>query len=125
MKSRKLGIAISALSISALFSSAGVVYADQGGKTPPGQTGDFSDNGSPQSDLAHAKHKGRCSMSADGCAILSWEGVAGQIYVVQASVDMTTWTNIDTVTADSKGLCQFVDPSAPNFPHRFYRMVNP
>lgn len=63
-------------------------------------------------------------MSGDGCAILSFEGVRGQTYTVQASTDMVNWTNIGTVTGNNKGLCQFVDPNAPKYPHRYYRMMN-
>ena len=107
-----------------LFAFAGGLHADNGNsKTPPGQTGDFHDNGSLQSDLAHARHKGTCSLSGDGCAILTFNGVRGQAYTIQATTDMTTWTNIGTVTANSRGLCQFIDANAPKFSHRFYRMV--
>ncbi len=126
MRSKKLGTAISALCVLALFAFAGGVWADNGNdKTPPGQTGDYHDNGSLQSQLAHARHKGACSMSGDGCAIVALQGVRGQTYAVQASTDMKTWTNIGTVTGNNKGLCQFVDASAPNFPQRFYRLANP
>src|SRR5579862_2255209 len=118
MRSKKLGTAISVLSILALFASAGGVRAGNGNdKTPPGQTGDFHDNGSVQSDLAHARHKGSCSLSSDGCAILRLEGVRGQSYTIQASTDMVNWTNIGTVTGDNKGICQFIDANAPKFPH--------
>jgi hypothetical protein len=107
----------------AFLAFAGAANADSGTKTPPGQTGDFHDNGSLQSDLAHARHKGSCSLSGDGCAILTLNGVRGQTYTIQASTDMTTWTNIGTVTGNSRGLCQFIDVNAPKFSRRFYRMV--
>jgi fibronectin type 3 domain-containing protein len=47
--------------------------------------------------------------------------VPGSVHTVQASQNMVTWTDIATVTADSRGLLQFTDKEAAHHPQRFYR----
>jgi len=66
-----------------------------------------------------------CSMRADGCAMLNLTGVGLRTYTIQASTNLTSWTNIGIATTDATGNCQFVDVNAPNFPRRFYRAAYP
>jgi hypothetical protein len=47
---------------------------------------------------------------------LGFLGVTGSNYVLQASTNLTTWTPISTNTATT---------NATNFPHRFYRVLQP
>jgi Leucine-rich repeat (LRR) protein len=52
-------------------------------------------------------------------------GFAGLSYTIEASSDLTTWTNLTNITLTS-GSGGFLDPSATNYSHRFYRaFVNP
>ncbi len=43
-------------------------------------------------------------------------------YTIQASSNLTTWTSL-TNLADHTGLIDFTDSEVPNFPHRFYRVL--
>lgn len=48
----------------------------------------------------------------------------GHWYEVQASTNLTAWTNIyQTPTATSNVWLNYTDPQAGSFPHRFYRLV--
>lgn len=47
---------------------------------------------------------------------------AGYVYDVQATTDLTNWTTIGNVTADSTGTIQFTDASGPTNPACFYRL---
>lgn len=47
-------------------------------------------------------------------------GIAGVTNIVQASSNLTSWTPILT---NSAGVYDFTDPSAPNYPLRFYRAL--
>lgn len=49
-------------------------------------------------------------------------GVAGVTYEVQATSDLSTWTAIGNLTADSSGNLLFTDAQAPSFPQRYYRV---
>jgi hypothetical protein len=55
---------------------------------------------------------------------LGFLGVTGSNYVLQASTNLTTWTPISTNTARTNPF-NFLDPNATNFPHRFYRVLQP
>jgi Glucose / Sorbosone dehydrogenase len=50
--------------------------------------------------------------------------VAGRGYQVTASTDLLTWSLTSNVVAISNSL-RFIDPSAINFTHRFYRVSSP
>jgi len=66
-----------------------------------------------------------CSIQTGGLALLKLSGAAGRTYTIQASTNLTSWTNIGTTTADVSGACQFVDVNAPNFSYRLYRAMYP
>jgi hypothetical protein len=62
------------------------------------------------------------SMVAGGAARLAVTGKPGRQYSIQASSDLLNWTTLtNVVLRTSSGT--FVDPSARNFSHRFYRIV--
>lgn len=52
-------------------------------------------------------------------------GVAGQTYVIQASVDLTHWVSISTNIADAAGIVSLVDSNTAAFPSRYYRAYTP
>ena len=52
---------------------------------------------------------------------LTMAGTPGSTYEIQASTDLVNWVNLYTVTADSLGMLQAQDTTAPNQPKRFYR----
>ncbi len=53
---------------------------------------------------------------------MSFAGVAGSNYVLQATTNFLTWTPISTNTAVTN-LFNLIDPGATNYPYRFYRVV--
>ena len=53
---------------------------------------------------------------------LQLAGLPGQLYTVQRSTDLETWTPITTVTAPDSGLIEFTDTTAPSTA-AFYRAV--
>ena len=63
-------------------------------------------------------------VNGNGSVTLSFVGVAGYSYQVDATADLAppvVWTTISTNTADINGLWQITDLQATNFPDRFYR----
>jgi hypothetical protein len=58
---------------------------------------------------------------ADGFLNVVSNGVE-QCYIIQATTDFQTWVNVQTNSTDGT-LLQFIDPSAKNYPHRFYRAI--
>jgi hypothetical protein len=59
---------------------------------------------------------------ANGQVQLSFVGVPGSNYVLQATTNLATWTPISTNTALTSPL-YLLDPQAKNFPYRYYRVV--
>jgi hypothetical protein len=51
---------------------------------------------------------------------MPFAGLAGKSYVLQASTNFSNWISLDTNLAPSDTF-NFLDPSASNFPARFYR----
>ena len=48
-------------------------------------------------------------------------GFPGFGYDIQASTNLLDWLTVGSQTADTNGLFQFTDPTAPSYDHRFYR----
>ena len=76
------------------------------------------------------------ALNASGPRWLSAQWVSGGLqlsglgspflsYQVLASTNLVkpNWTAVGTVTADASGAFQFLQPSATNFPQRFYRLA--
>jgi hypothetical protein len=63
----------------------------------------------------------------DGSALVRFDGVPGATYRVLYTDSLTSphWQTLTTLTADSFGVCQFVDWPPPNAPTRYYRAVRP
>ena len=61
----------------------------------------------------------------DGNPAITLSGSTNQVYVLQASSDMHSWSSISTNTTDANGLFTFVDTDAQNYPQRYYRGVAP
>jgi hypothetical protein len=61
---------------------------------------------------------------AENQAVLSYQGIAGQSYPIQRSLQLTDWTNIGIATAGPDGTVSFTDPSPPDG-KAFYRIVLP
>lgn len=67
---------------------------------------------------------GPIELLARGAALVTVTAAAGQTNSIQASTDLVNWlTFTNLVLTNVVG--QFVDPSAPGFPRRFYRTVAP
>ena len=59
---------------------------------------------------------------------ITGSGVPGWTYVVQASEDLNnpnSWHDIGSAIADGNGNITFIDPDAPKYSARFYRLVAP
>jgi Concanavalin A-like lectin/glucanases superfamily/Carboxypeptidase regulatory-like domain/CARDB len=61
---------------------------------------------------------------SNGIAQIDVAGLAGQTYPIQVSTDLTNWDFLTNITV-SNLTGQFIDPSATNYPWRFYRAVVP
>ena len=59
--------------------------------------------------------------SADGFLNVASNGVE-QCYVIQATTDFQTWSNVQTNSTE-EALLQFIDPAAGGFQKRFYRAI--
>jgi hypothetical protein len=66
----------------------------------------------------------KLTMKPKGDADISFNGIPGATYRIQRSVDMLTWHDLATVTADAAGLIQHIDPSPPK-PSAYYRIAIP
>lgn len=52
-------------------------------------------------------------------------GIPGQLYNIEASEDLVTWTGIGSATAGANGKFQFTDVNAGSFAQRYYRTTVP
>ncbi len=57
---------------------------------------------------------------SDGTVILQAQGTPGEAFDIEASTNLLDWLDLGTFQADTNGLLQFDDTTAPNFPSRFY-----
>ncbi len=62
------------------------------------------------------------STSSPNAFQMSLQGGIGEAYLLQASVDLSTWISLATVT-NTGGVITFQDPSVTNYVKRFYRAV--
>ena len=62
---------------------------------------------------------------ANGHMQLDFAGIPGRTYRIQASTNLSAWSDIGSVTVDSSGTLQFEDANAAAFSTRFYRTVTP
>lgn len=56
---------------------------------------------------------------------MRFERVFGYTYRIETSVDLSTWTTIDTVTVGASGVVDFEDTNSSAFSRRFYRTATP
>lgn len=56
-----------------------------------------------------------------GAFTLTLTGQPGQLYVILASTNLTTWTPVSTNAASIGGVLQFTDTNSVNFRQRYYR----
>src|ERR1051325_7972877 len=61
----------------------------------------------------------------DGNMQIQSSGIPGQIYLLQASTNLSAWTTIGTNTADTYGVILLQDLEATNYASRFYRTAAP
>ena len=61
----------------------------------------------------------------NGAIQFAYTNSSGQTCTVFASTNLTNWAATGTATQISTGLYQFTDPSATNYPRRFYRLRLP
>ena len=61
-------------------------------------------------------------VATNGQVVLTVMGRTGRSYDLLVTQDFIDWTVIGNVTLGDQGLLEFVDPSAANFPARFYRL---
>ncbi|MDB6110914.1 MAG: Thermophilic serine proteinase, partial [Pedosphaera sp.] len=64
---------------------------------------------------------GNATVHNDGRFTLILTGQPGQVYVIQASTNLTSWIPVSTITASSIGKFQYTDTNAASFGRRFYR----
>ena len=53
------------------------------------------------------------------------EGLPNTPYMLQASMNLTNWTDLYSITSDAQGRLLFYDPPVTYFPKRFYRLLWP
>ena len=104
-----------------------VTIADTRGATVTGDVivtvrGTGADSGKPAS--KKPPKPPRLTMLPGGNTDISFQGIPGTAYLIQRSVDMLTWHDLATVTADATGLIQHIDPSPPK-PSAYYRIAIP
>jgi hypothetical protein len=58
---------------------------------------------------------------ANGNKKITFAGIPGYSYLVQASTNLAVWVSISTNTAAGNGLFNYTDNSATNYPARYYR----
>ncbi len=63
----------------------------------------------------------------NGSIQLTFDGIPGYVYRIQATVSLLnpTWQDLATVTADQYGVYQYIDTPPTNSPARYYRSVWP
>lgn len=61
------------------------------------------------------------SFNSEGRAILTISGDALARYTIQGSPDLVTWQDLGTISLDYTGKGVFIDPSAPDSSHKFFR----
>lgn len=59
----------------------------------------------------------------NGDVVVYFAGAPGQNYTVRTSADLSSWSDIGNVNADSNGAVRFEDADADAFPYRFYRIA--
>ena len=59
----------------------------------------------------------------NGHVVVYFAGAPGHSYTVRASADLSGWSDIGNVNADSNGAVQFEDAAANTLPYRFYRIA--
>jgi len=69
----------------------------------------------------------RMAAPPGGNVTLTFGGIPGQSYLVQATANLTAglWSTIGTNEANADALFLFIDLDAGQHPHRFYRSVAP
>ncbi len=68
---------------------------------------------------------GTVSRLPDGTIRLQFTGTPGQLYVIDASIDLVAWTAIGTATDQGNGSFTFEDDEAAGLAMRFYRLRSP
>lgn len=66
-------------------------------------------------------HASQIRTSATGETVLFVRGLIGRQYDIEASVDLKTWTLIDSVMIPEGGSLEYSDPDTAGYPRRFYR----
>lgn len=66
----------------------------------------------------------KLTLQPDGQAGVTFHGIPNYSYAVQRSVDLATWLQIATVTADATGHVTYLDPAPPK-PNAYYRIASP
>jgi hypothetical protein len=61
---------------------------------------------------------------SNGIFQLQAQGMAGGSYIFQGTTDFVHWTSLGTNLAPNN-IFYLMDPTATNFPYRFYRMFGP
>jgi hypothetical protein len=62
---------------------------------------------------------------ANGTYRIRFNGISGQTYKVEASPNLTSWSELGTATALGGGSFEFIDLNAVSFQQRFYRIKGP
>lgn len=65
------------------------------------------------------------TLTGDGASLqLCWPGGAGDVALIQASMDLIAWDTIGTDTATYLNAIVFTDLAANLYPYHFYRAVS-
>jgi hypothetical protein len=65
------------------------------------------------------------TVDQDGYAYVTYPGVPGRTYRVEASEDLMTWLTIGTVRAPASGVVKYLEPISEENRARFYRLIWP
>jgi len=99
-----------------------VVITDSGGAST---TGTVTVNVGPVPTAGgQTSNPPRLSMLPGGGMEIRFQGIPGRSYQIQRSIDLSTWSTIATVTANSTGGMVFIDENPPQ-PSAYYRLALP
>jgi alpha-tubulin suppressor-like RCC1 family protein len=78
-----------------------------------------------QGSTKHQPSIGTLAARSSNNKSLIFNGITGQIYLVQASEDLAQWETIGVATETGVGAYKFDDAASANVPARYYRLVMP
>ncbi|HXI53953.1 MAG TPA: hypothetical protein VNH84_20705, partial [Candidatus Saccharimonadales bacterium] len=106
------------------FDEASAIAVDASGNVYVAGT-QTTTNGSIETVLIKYVDLTNIELRQDGTAVLRFLSSPGQLCRLQASTNLSNWSDVLLGSAGSDGVVRFEDTNAPAYPTRFYRSVSP